>query len=69
MSSTHLNATSPVDKKYHIKGSNQRNAGIRWLRENLKQGKHRGVVYFADDDNTYDPRIFEEVSDPLFSAF
>lgn len=59
--STHLNARSPTDKKYHIKGSNQRNAGLNWLRTNLEHGKDHGVVYFADDDNTYDPRVFEEV--------
>ncbi|VUZ39550.1 unnamed protein product, partial [Hymenolepis diminuta] len=60
--STHLNIPSPKDKKYPIRGSNQRNSGLQWIRENLKLGKHHGVVYFADDDNTYDPRIFEEVS-------
>ncbi|KAL5966419.1 Galactosylgalactosylxylosylprotein 3-beta-glucuronosyltransferase 2 [Taenia solium] len=62
VSSTHLNAVSPKDKNYHIKGSNQRNAGMQWLRENIDKGKQRGVVYFADDDNTYDPRVFNEVS-------
>ncbi|KAL5109356.1 Galactosylgalactosylxylosylprotein 3-beta-glucuronosyltransferase 1 [Taenia crassiceps] len=50
-------------KNYHIKGSNQRNAGMQWLRENIVKGKQRGVVYFADDDNTYDPRIFAEMRD------
>ncbi|KAH9285246.1 Galactosylgalactosylxylosylprotein 3-beta-glucuronosyltransferase 3 [Echinococcus granulosus] len=59
--STHLNAASPKDRNYHIKGSNQRNAGLQWLRENIVKGKQRGVVYFADDDNTYDPRIFNEM--------
>nr|CDS33716.1 galactosylgalactosylxylosylprotein [Hymenolepis microstoma] len=61
VTSTHLNIPSPKDKNYHIKGSNQRNAGLQWLRETLKPGKIRGVVYFADDDNTYDPRLFEEM--------
>ncbi|VDN98508.1 unnamed protein product [Rodentolepis nana] len=61
VTSTHLNMPSPNDKKYNIKGSNQRNAGLQWLRETYKPGKCRGVVYFADDDNTYDPRIFEEM--------
>uniref|UniRef100_A0A0R3W7X9 Galactosylgalactosylxylosylprotein 3-beta-glucuronosyltransferase n=1 Tax=Taenia asiatica TaxID=60517 RepID=A0A0R3W7X9_TAEAS len=61
VSSTHLNAVSPKDKNYHIKGSNQRNAGMQWLRENIVKGKQRGVVYFADDDNTYDPRVFNEM--------
>ncbi|VDD80540.1 unnamed protein product [Mesocestoides corti] len=60
--STHLNAASPKDrKKYHIKGSNQRNAGIEWLRKHRVSRYHKGVVYFADDDNTYDPRLFNEM--------
>ncbi|WAR19758.1 B3GA3-like protein [Mya arenaria] len=40
------------------RGVDQRNEAIRWIRQNAKQ---TGVVYFADDDNTYDIRLFEEV--------
>ena len=61
LSYTHLNATTPPANtiKGGIKrGVPQRNTGIKWLRENAKKD---GVVYFADDDNTYDLRIFEEV--------
>lgn len=32
-------------------------AGINWVRQNARDG----VLYFADDDNTYDIRIFEEM--------
>lgn len=43
----------------------QRNEGLRWLREDRKaqQGgaSDQGVVYFADDDNTYTLQVFEEV--------
>ena len=52
--------------KYYLiqkpRGIEQRNMGLQWLREHYNVGKINGVVYFADDDNTYDLRIFEEVS-------
>jgi beta-1,3-glucuronyltransferase len=40
------------------RGVSNRNRGLEWLRANAKSG----VFYFADDDNTYDIRLFEEVS-------
>lgn len=47
------------------RGVEQRNEGLRWLREDRRpqpgEGRQRGVVYFADDDNTYSVQIFEEV--------
>lgn len=61
VTSTHLNIPSPTNNRNNIKGSNQRNVALKWLRETFKPGKIRGVVYFADDDNTYDPRLFEEM--------
>lgn len=42
------------------RGVEQRNLGLRWIRQNLKDDM-KGVVYFGDDDNTYDLRIFEQV--------
>lgn len=39
------------------KGVPNRRAALAWIRKNAKTG----VVYFADDDNTYDYRLFEEV--------
>lgn len=63
---THLHATTPEIHK--LKGTDpnwlkprgvpQRNAGIKWLRE---RATNDGVVYFADDDNTYDLGVFEEM--------
>ena len=41
------------------RGVDQRNFGLKWIRENVKET--HGVVYFADDDNTYDIEIFAEV--------
>lgn len=43
------------------RGVEQRNIAIKWLRDNININKTNGVVYFADDDNTYDIRLFEEV--------
>ncbi|KAF2356972.1 Glycosyl transferase family 43 [Trinorchestia longiramus] len=34
-----------------------RRAALEWLREHDK----RGVLYFADDDNTYDIRLFDQI--------
>lgn len=39
------------------RGVSNRNRGLKWVRENATEG----VVYFADDDNTYDISIFEQV--------
>ena len=35
-----------------------RRAALSWIREH---GSDQGVIYFADDDNSYDTRIFEEI--------
>ena len=43
------------------RGVFQRNKGLAWLRDNQQHIDLNGVVYFADDDNTYDIRLFEEV--------
>ena len=44
------------------KGVEQRNYAMQWLRERYSVGQLPGVAYFGDDDNTYDIRLFEEVS-------
>ena len=47
------------------RGVEQRNKALQWIRENAAHGQleggERGVVYFGDDDNTYDIEIFNEV--------
>ena len=40
----------------------QRNEGLFWIRENVARSK-KGVIYFADDDNTYDDELFEAMRD------
>nr|XP_012229419.1 PREDICTED: galactosylgalactosylxylosylprotein 3-beta-glucuronosyltransferase I isoform X2 [Linepithema humile] len=65
---THLFATTPPNYKLgrndpnwkKPRGVEQRNAALRWLRENLKLS-NKGVVYFADDDNTYSLKLFHEM--------
>lgn len=57
---THLKAQMPEKyKKLKTKprGVSNRNAALQWVRQNRKSG----VLYFADDDNTYDIRLFEEM--------
>lgn len=43
------------------RGVLQRNRALQWLCDHQIPDKELAVVYFADDDNTYDVRIFEEV--------
>ena len=53
----------PVYKMKHAskpRGVAARNKGIKWIVENADDD---GVMYFADDDNTYDIRLFYEVSE------
>ena len=72
LQSVHLNVPTSDKYKSHlpwplyrifgtVRGVEQRNAGLRWLRENFKPHSSSGVVYFADDDNKFDLRIFTEV--------
>ncbi len=73
---THLYKLTPRDRKLQEgdpswlkpRGAEQRNEGLRWLREmgSAAKGKEaaaleEAVVYFADDDNTYSLQLFEEV--------
>ena len=42
------------------RGVQQRNAAIEFLIEHYQESPE-GYVYFLDDDNTYDIRIFDEI--------
>ncbi|KAK3595548.1 hypothetical protein CHS0354_021656 [Potamilus streckersoni] len=69
LSYTHLNVPTPEEYKLSDTDPNwlkprgvlQRNAGLKWLRDNFNPSSGKGVVYFADDDNTYDLHLFEEM--------
>jgi len=65
--STQLNIATPEHHKHQPKdkwwkkprGVYQRNLALSWLRENC--GGRNGVIYFADDDNTYSVDLFAEI--------
>lgn len=71
--SVHLNVRTPPSyrprpgadkyKESYSRGVKQRNLGLSWVREYCSTVKNcSGAVYFMDDDNKYDLRLFEEVS-------
>ncbi|XP_069688828.1 galactosylgalactosylxylosylprotein 3-beta-glucuronosyltransferase I [Periplaneta americana] len=68
---THLSAATPKEWKLNEKegmwkkprGVQQRNTALQWIRNNLKPDVDKGVIYFADDDNTYSLELFEEMRD------
>lgn len=65
---THLAAVTPPNYKLgrndpnwkKPRGVEQRNAALQWLRENRRL-TDKGIVFFADDDNTYSIKLFHEV--------
>ncbi|KAL0624424.1 Galactosylgalactosylxylosylprotein 3-beta-glucuronosyltransferase 2 [Plecturocebus cupreus] len=62
--STHLHVPTP--RRYKRPGlpraTEQRNAGLAWLRQRHQhQRAQQGVLFFADDDNTYSLELFQEV--------
>ncbi|XP_070500308.1 galactosylgalactosylxylosylprotein 3-beta-glucuronosyltransferase P isoform X1 [Chironomus tepperi] len=53
---------APMPEKYRKnkvkpRGVSNRNRALEWIRANATEG----VLYFADDDNTYDVEIFDEM--------
>ena len=54
--SLHFNVSSP-----DVLAIDQRYLGLNWVKENCWSPNCTGVVYFGDDDNKYDLRIFNEV--------
>lgn len=52
-------------KWYKHRGVAQRNFAMDWLKDNIKNEREDGVIYFADDDNSYDLQLFEEVKETL----
>ncbi|XP_058824441.1 galactosylgalactosylxylosylprotein 3-beta-glucuronosyltransferase P [Topomyia yanbarensis] len=57
-----IHLTAPMPAKYRKmkvkpRGVSNRNRGLKWIRANATEG----VLYFADDDNTYNLEIFEQM--------
>lgn len=54
----------PTPRRYKRAGlpraTEQRNEGLRWVRKN-RSSHPAGVVFFADDDNTYSLELFHEM--------
>uniref|UniRef100_A0A1I8BVR9 Galactosylgalactosylxylosylprotein 3-beta-glucuronosyltransferase n=1 Tax=Meloidogyne hapla TaxID=6305 RepID=A0A1I8BVR9_MELHA len=44
---------------FPTRGWCQRNEALKYLRKNYANYENNAVVYFADDDNTYDIRLFD----------
>ncbi|NWZ29925.1 B3GA3 glucuronosyltransferase, partial [Asarcornis scutulata] len=65
---THLHAPTPPEIQrrpgdppwLRPRGVEQRNRALQWLRD-TRPPSEAAVVYFADDDNTYSLRLFEEM--------
>ena len=60
---THLvSPQPPMYRKAKLRdnprGVSSRRAGLHWIMENEEQG----VIYFGDDDNTYDLRLFQQIA-------
>ncbi|XP_017578299.1 galactosylgalactosylxylosylprotein 3-beta-glucuronosyltransferase 2 isoform X1 [Pygocentrus nattereri] len=60
---THLHALTPrrFKRSGMPRATEQRNAALGWLRTH-RATREPGVVFFADDDNTYSLELFEEVT-------
>ncbi len=62
LSYTHLAVNKSTEPQMKGRGMTQRNLGLEWLRKTYRdRGDVRGVVYFMDDDNCYDLRLFEAI--------
>ncbi|GAB1601372.1 galactosylgalactosylxylosylprotein 3-beta-glucuronosyltransferase 1-like [Argonauta hians] len=68
---THLNIKTPDSYKLKPsdpnwlkpRGVHQRNIALSWLRKFIDIKTQKGVLYFADDDNTYSLKVFDEMRD------
>ena len=73
LGSVHLTAITPKNEKLQpgepswkkVRGARQINKALNWITENqstlAKGNSAKSFIYFADDDNTYDIRVFDHI--------
>jgi len=63
--SAHLLGSRPITHrdKRSGRGVSNRLRGLQWLRQTFSGSNQEGIIYFADDDNAYDIRVFKEMKD------
>lgn len=61
--SVHLLGPRPLTHldKRSGRGVSNRLRALQWLRDTFTGSNEAGVIYFADDDNSYDARVFKEM--------
>ena len=57
----HLNIYTEPKRKKVSKGTDQRNRALQHIIETLGENLPKGILYFGDDDNAYDLRLFHEM--------
>lgn len=54
-----IGITKNIKFSFIERGWTHRNQGLAYIRKNYRNFNRPGVVYFADDDNSYDIRLFD----------
>ena len=63
-----LKSAGYVKKYGQARGVSGRNAALKWLLDKTSSSgtlEMKGVLYFGDDDNTYDLRLFAELAQEI----
>uniref|UniRef100_A0A1I7ZFJ9 Galactosylgalactosylxylosylprotein 3-beta-glucuronosyltransferase n=1 Tax=Steinernema glaseri TaxID=37863 RepID=A0A1I7ZFJ9_9BILA len=52
--------TATTEQGFPKRGWTHRNVALRYIRKNYRDYRRGAVIYFADDDNSYDIRLFND---------